>query len=125
VSSIDYLSLEDLLEIAAGLIPGVRVRDIGLLESAAQRPQMSVFGKDAYPSFSEKTAALMHSLARNHTLVDGNKRIAWSAGRIFCIMNGRDLKMNVDTAEALIQSISTGKIEVPEIARRIKPRIKS
>jgi len=30
-----------------------------------------VFGTDAYPSFAEKAAALMHSLARNHALLDG------------------------------------------------------
>lgn len=52
-------------------------------ESAAQRPRMMVFGKDAYPRFEDKVAALMHSIARNHSLVDGDKRLAWSSGRIF------------------------------------------
>ena len=45
---IDYLTLEDLLEIAAGVVDGVLVEDMGLLASAAARPQMSVFGEDAY-----------------------------------------------------------------------------
>ena len=88
---IDYLSVEDLLEIAAGVIDHVVVRDAGLLAAAAARPRVTVFGEDAYRAFEDKAAALLHSLVRNHALVDGNKRLAWSAARIFCLLNGRDL----------------------------------
>ena len=91
-SGVDYLSVDDLLEIAAGVLGRVEVRDRGLLASAAARPATTVFGADAYPRFPEKLAALMHSLARNHPLLDGNKRLAWSAARVFCLMNGRDLQ---------------------------------
>jgi death-on-curing protein len=117
---LDYLGLEDLLEIGATLIPDFRVRDVGLLESAAMRPQTSVYGQDAYPSFGEKVAALMHSLARNHALIDGNKRLAWSAGRTFCLMNGRDLKMSIDDAEEMIMALAQGNLEVSELAVAIE-----
>lgn len=115
--SIDHLSLEDLVEIAAGVVEDVRVRDVGLLASAAARPLASAFGEDAYPSFAEKAAALMHSLARNHALVDGNKRLAWSATRIFHLMNGRDLLMDVDDAEALVLGVASGRVEVDVLAQ--------
>ena len=121
---VDYLTLEDLLEIGQGLIPDFQVRDIGLLESAAQRPQMSLYGADAYLEFPEKVAALMHSLARNHSLIDGNKRLAWSAGRIFCILNNKDLLFNVDDAEQLILKIARGEIDVPVISSQIAAHIK-
>lgn len=62
---------------------------------------MSVFGDDAYPRFADKAAALMHSLVRNPPLADGNKRLAWSALRAFCILNGRDLAYTVDEAETV------------------------
>jgi death-on-curing protein len=62
----DYLTLKDLLEIAEGIVPGAQVRDVGLLASAAARPQLSVFGEDAYPTLVGKAAALMHSIGRNH-----------------------------------------------------------
>ncbi|MCX6430865.1 MAG: type II toxin-antitoxin system death-on-curing family toxin [Actinobacteria bacterium] len=113
---IDFLTLQDLLEIGSALIPDFRVRDMGLLDSASKRPQTTVFGDDAYPSFSEKAASLIHSLARNHALIDGNKRIAWAAGRIFCLMNGRDLAMSVDSAEVMILGAAQGALDVPEIA---------
>lgn len=73
---VDYLTVDDLREIAAGVLAEAAVRDRGLLASAAARPATTVSGSDAYPTFAEKAAALMHSLARNHALVDGNKRLA-------------------------------------------------
>ncbi len=112
----DYLSLEDLLEIADGVIEDLRVRDLGLLASAAARPQATAFGADAYPSFAEKAAALMHSVARNHALVDGNKRLAWAATRVFCLLNNTDLAFTVDDAEATVLAVASGDLEVPELA---------
>ncbi len=76
-----HLDLADLTAVAvAALEAPMEVRDWGLLESALARPQATVFGQDAYPSVWEKTAALLHSLVRNHALVDGNKRVGFSAG---------------------------------------------
>lgn len=116
---IDYLSVTDLLEIASGAIGDVAVRDAGLLASAAGRPQTTVMGDDAYPTFAEKAAALMHSLARNRALVKGNKRLAWAATRVFCLMNGRDITGSVDQAEALVLAVAQGELEVAEIAAEI------
>jgi death-on-curing protein len=114
--TVDYLSVDDLLEIAAGVLDEVLLRDPGLLASAAARPRTTVLGADAYVTFAEKVAALMHSLARNHPLVDGNKRLAWSAGRAFCLINGRDIRYDVDDAEAFVLSIAAGQRDVPDIA---------
>jgi death on curing protein len=116
----EYLTVSDLLEIAVGVIGQVEVRDRGLLASAGARPQSTVFGEDAYPSFAEKAAALMHSLARNHALVDGNKRLAWAATRVFCLLNVRDLSFSVDEGEALVVSVAEGALEVPEIAATLQ-----
>ncbi|MBK9740445.1 MAG: type II toxin-antitoxin system death-on-curing family toxin [Actinobacteria bacterium] len=113
---IDFLSLEDLLEIAQGVLPAVEVRDVGLLESASARPRASVLGEWAYPSFEEQAGALMHSLARNHPLVDGNKRLAWAATRTFFLLNGRDLTYDVDEAEEFVLAVARGELEVPSIA---------
>lgn len=121
---VDHLSVGDLLEIAAGVLDEVAVRDIGLLASAAARPQTTVFGHDAYPTFADKAAALMHSLARNHPLVDGNKRLAWAGTRVFCLLNGRDLRLTVDEAEALVLGVAQGHMDVPEIARVLEEHLR-
>ena len=73
------LSNEDLLHIAERILDEVLIRDLGLLEAAAARPATTAFGESAYPSIHEKAAALLHSVARNHALVDGNKRLSLAA----------------------------------------------
>jgi death-on-curing protein len=120
---IDYLDLDDLVEIAAGILGDVPLRDVGLLASAAARPWTTVFGSDAYPRFADKAAALLHSLARNHPLVDGNKRLAWAAKRTFCLLNERDLSYDVDDAERLVQDTARGLLDVPEIAEWISSHL--
>lgn len=116
MAAIDYLELEDLLEIGRALISDFRVKEIGLLESAVARPRTTIFGKDAYETFEEKAASLLHSLSRNHSLVDGNKRLAWTATRIFCLMNGYDFDYTTDSAEQLVIGAANGKYDVAQIA---------
>lgn len=116
---IDYLTLEDLLEVARRVVDGeVRIRDAGLLASAVARPQSSVFGQDAYPGVWEKAAALLESLGRNHALFDGNKRLAWTATWLFLGINGHPLgePLDEDAAEQFVIEVVTGKLELGQIA---------
>ena len=82
---ITYLDLEDALYVIQRL--GFYVKDVGLLDSALARPKTTVFGEDAYPSLSLKAAALAHSIAKNHALVDGNKRTTWALMVSFLVVN--------------------------------------
>lgn len=121
---VDYLTVEDLLEIAVGVVGEITIRDHGLLASAAGRPQSSAFTADAYPTFAGKAAALMHSLARNHALVDGNKRLAWAATRTFCLLNDRDLAFTVDDAEQFVLAVARGDLDVPAIMAIIEEHLR-
>ncbi|MEV6856283.1 Fic family protein [Streptomyces microflavus] len=115
-----YLNLPELLSLAQRL-GAAEVRDYGLLESALARPQASVFGQDAYPDVWQKAAALMESLARNHGLVDGNKRIAWYATWVFLHLNGHPLdpRFDVDEAERFVLAVCQGALDMPEIAEQL------
>jgi death on curing protein len=107
-----FLDLEALLQVATrtlGTEP--EVRDHGLLESALARPQASALGRDAYPSIHEKAAALLHSLAQNRALVDGNKRLALAATIAFYGMNGMRLTLTNDKAYDLIIDIASGQTD--------------
>lgn len=106
-----YLDLEDLLHIAERTLDEVQVRDHGLLESALARPRTTVFGEDAYRGLDEKAAALVHSVARNHALVDGNKRLALVALIAFYGLNGRRLTLTNDEAYNLIIAIASGELD--------------
>ena len=107
-----YLSAEDLLHVAEralGFAP--ELRDAGLLESAAARPRATAFGEEAYPDLHAKAAALLHSLARNHPLVDGNKRLALSGTIAFLGMNGVRLTLSEDEAHDLIVAVAAGALD--------------
>jgi death on curing protein len=107
----DHLDLEDLLEIAREAVgKDVAVRDYGLLESALARPRASVFGQDAYPPLHLKAAALLHSLALNHALVDGNRRLAWTACRTFLAINAQWIDAPEDQRFDLVVAVATGAI---------------
>jgi death-on-curing protein len=116
---VEYLDLEDLLHLCTDL-GDLIVRDIGLLDAAAQRPQTSLYGQDAYPGLFEKAAVLFESLARNHALIDGNKRIAWLATFVFLELNGVALDAPEDDAYDLVISVSTGATEYSEAARSLR-----
>ena len=114
-----FLDLEDLLHVAERAIGApVEVRDIGLLESAAARPRASAFGADAYPTLHDKAAALLHSIVRNHALVDGNQRLGLAAIIAFYGLNGRRLTMTNDEAYDLVMAVAVGEVDdVAQIAQ--------
>jgi death-on-curing protein len=107
-----YLTLPELLHIADRTLGhDVVVRDYGLLESALARPRATVFGADAYDTVEGKAAALLHSLARNRALVDGNKPLALAAMIAFLGLNGRKLTFSHDEVYDLVMSVATGEVD--------------
>lgn len=113
-----FLDLDDLLYVAQRTLGSAPlVRDHGLLESALARPQATAFGEDAYCGVHEKAAALLHSIAGNHALVDGNKRLALAGTMAFYGMNGLRLTLSDDEAYDLVIGVAEGRItDVAEIA---------
>ncbi len=119
MSEVEYLDLEDLLSLTRDLRAGP-VRDVGLLDSAVARPRSSAFGEDAYLTLPLKAAALLQSVARNHALVDGNKRLAWLATVVFLDINGHRPDLNEDAAFDLVMQVSEGAADIAEIAVRLR-----
>jgi death on curing protein len=115
----EYLGLEDLLDLV-NAIGGGPVRDLGLLDSACHRPQASFFGQEAYPALSGKAAALTHSLACNHALDDGNKRLALLATVVFLRINGYALDPTDDAAFDLTMSVAVGQLDAGRIQARLR-----
>jgi len=111
----EHLTLEDLLSLVDDLKVGP-VRDLGLLDSAAHRPTVRLFEREAYPGLDLKAAVLLESLVRNHPLVDGNKRLGWLATVVFYGLNGVALDAPDDPAYELVMSVARGEVEIQEIA---------
>ena len=116
---VEYLSVEDLLDLARVLGVGP-VRDLGLLDSAAHRPRSEFMGEQAYVTVAAKAAALMHSVACNHALVDGNKRLALLAMVVFLRVNGFELTLDDDEAFELTLAVAAGELDTEGIELRIR-----
>jgi len=110
-----YLTTDDLLVLVEEL-GGLPVRDFGLLDSAAHRPQATAFGDDAYPDLNTKAAVLLESIVRNHPLVDGNKRLSWVGVVVFYGLNGLALRAPEDPAYDLVVGVAEGRVTYTEVA---------
>jgi len=112
-----FIDLEDALEVVAKL--GFYVKEVGLLDSALARPKTSLFGEDAYGSLELKAAAMCHSLAKNHALVDGNKRTTWTLLVSFLFINGVKHNFTADEGMEFVLGIATDSITLEEAAKII------
>ncbi len=119
-----HLTLAEVLDLAglACLEQSVELRAPGLLESAVHRPRARMFGTPAYEDPYEQAAALLHGIAANHPLVDGNKRTAWLAAATFLAVNGIDLAdVDQDTAYDLVIDVAAGhESDVARVAERLR-----
>jgi len=89
--------------------PGVVESQFGLLNTV-QRPQATVFGKDAFPTFAEKATALIFALLQNMPFRSGNRRLALASLVAFCEMNHRQLDsrlLDEKAAEQLVKKVAT------------------
>jgi death-on-curing protein len=121
--TVRYVSLDEayaVIRAVHGRDPMPLIRDTVLLRSALERPSATIFGRDAYPDLHTKAAALLHSMLRNHSLLDGNRRTAWLLCALFFDLNGYRERYDEDAMFDLILATATGKVEdVGEIATRL------
>lgn len=99
------------------------LRDLGLLDSALNRPKATFERKDLYPGILNKAAALFHSMILNHPFLDGNKRTVLAVLYEFLKQNGYKLK---STEKELIEfplSIERKDMDLEEIAKWLKKHI--
>jgi death on curing protein len=115
-----YLTANDVLMINERFCGPDQLRDFGLLDAAAHRPQASTFGEDAWPTIHEKAAALLHGLARNHPFVTGNKRTAWAATAMFYMVNGYHVPAEAGEVVGLTVDAAEGQKGVADIAATLK-----
>lgn len=119
---VEFLDLDDIVDLAIALLGDpAPIRDIGLLGSAVARPQTTAFGEDAYPDTFTKAAALLHSIVKNHALVDGNKRLGWLATAVFLEINGIEIsRASNDDVYDLVIDVAAGQPTVDTIAERLR-----
>ena len=114
----EVLSLHRRLIDQSGGLPGLR--DLGLLEASLAQPRQSFAGVDLYPSLTDQAAALGFSLIQNHPVVDGNKRIGHAAMEITLLLNGFELRADVDESEAVILAVASGQMDRSAFTRWVQ-----
>jgi death-on-curing protein len=86
------------------------LRDAGLLDSALARPlNRAGYGE---PDTAELAAPYAVAIARDHPLVDGNKRTAYAALETFLAPNGR--RFPVGDAEAVVMTLAMALGEIAD-----------
>lgn len=97
------------------------VRDLGLIESALARPiNLTSYGD---PDAASLAAAYAYGLVSNHGFVDGNKRVAWVAARLFLLANGRKLVFDSFDAIRIMESASAGQVSEEDVANWFRARL--
>jgi death-on-curing protein len=100
------------------------LRDEGLLESAlARQQQLHAYG-DPAPDLADLAAALAYGLARNHPFVDGNKRTAHVAYRVFLELNGAELLATDEEKYVAILALAEGKLAESDFAAWLRERLR-
>jgi death on curing protein len=123
-----YLSAESILVIHAMIIDetgGIHgVRDIGLLQSIAEKPKTIIGGKPAYKAMFEKTAVYFEALVNYRVFIDGNKRTAIGVSARFLHINGYTLTAPNEEMEKFTLKTVAQKLEIKEIAKWFKKHAK-
>ncbi len=96
------------------------VRDMGMLESAINRPFATYGGNDLYPNLFLKCGALIQSIVKNHPFIDGNKRTAFTSAYITLKTNGIEITAESAQVVKFMMSVANRNLSVDEIAKWLK-----
>jgi death-on-curing protein len=106
-----YLTAQDVVDLHRAVCteyggnqshPGIVESPFGL-NNAVQRPQITTFGREAYPTFSEKAAAFVFALLQARPFRGGNRRVALASLLAFCELNNHNVTFDEKTAETIFR----------------------
>lgn len=107
------LVVHDMLIAEHGGVSGIR--DIGLLESALDKPKnLGAYRPES--TLWEFAAAYVYGISSNHAFADGNKRTAFMAAYVFLADNGWEMCASEIDAALTFQALAGGSISEEQIA---------
>lgn len=124
-----YLEHSEVLVIHARIIDETGgahgIRDLNLVLSMTNRPQMEFGGKELYQGIFLKAAAYFESCALHHAFIDGNKRTAIAFAARFLHLNNYELKASNEQLEKFVLAAVIKKYSLEAIADWFKKHTKS
>lgn len=116
-----FLTIEEIISLQEKLIEktggSYGLRDQALLESAVFSAQSGFGESEAYPTVEEKAARLMYALTKNHSFVDGNKRIGVLVMLMTLNLNGVELKYTQKELIELGLSVASSSLNYDDILK--------
>jgi death on curing protein len=101
---------------------GLGVRDVGLLESALNRPLTSFEGQPLYRTPFQRAGVLWIGLIRNHGFVDGNNRTATAAMARWLLAEGYRLRSGQDELVDMAVGIANKGQELDDVSSWLEAR---
>jgi death on curing protein len=95
------------------------LRDLGLLESALDRPR-NLLAHEPRSSIFRLAATLCVGIAKNHPFNDGNKRAALLATRAFLYLNGQELEPGQDDEVMTLVAVAEDSLNEQQLAAWLK-----
>jgi len=94
------------------------IRDEGLLDSALSKPEnLFAYGT---PSVFELAASYGLGLVKNHSFIDGNKRIGFMVAVVFLQLNGWRLEASEVDATLRTLALAAGELSEAEFAEWLR-----
>lgn len=95
---------------------GDGTRDAGLLDSAINRAKNLYHYGSPMPSMEDMAAAYAFGITKNHPFIDGNKRTAYVACRLFLNLNGYDIEASREEKYITFLQLAEGMIGEAELS---------
>ena len=124
-----YLTFDEILQIHRRMIEVFGGEDGILSEEALENcvalPMMVIFGTETSTSLWSKAATMLHCLANRHPFIDGNKRTAWTATKVFLLLNGFRLSASPEDGESTVLDVVKGILDLERLAYWIETHSES
>ena len=125
----EFLRFDEVIEMHRRLIElfggSPELRDAGLLQSALAMPASTFAGNYLHPTLAEMGAAYLFHIACNHPFVDGNKRIAATAARVFLQMNDAEFDPSEQEYGDLTLAVASGSMEKDAVIDFFKAHVRA
>src|SRR5271157_6055523 len=117
-----YLTIEEILFIHNKIVTEFQpyadlstVRDPSQLAAAVDRPRQTFDGMEIHQDDYAKASALTESIISGHPFQDGNKRVGITAGCVFLMMNGYEIRANNDDIYESAMNVAKGDWKLAEL----------
>ena len=91
------------------------IRDIGLLESALDRPR-NLAAYEPRSTMFDLAASLCVGITKNHAFIDGNKRTALLATGAFLFLNGQAFEPGQEDEVVTMIGVAAGSVTETQLA---------